>query len=523
MPFAVTLMARLAKEGLSTAKELIVAWSENGPDILPNHHEQNMNRSISLSVDSNLMKQNPQALHLLNILSCLPAGTTKATLHWWAPALHSSMIPSAIATLFKTGLLVENQRQNSDSPVLFVLPVVQSFMQQHGRIGKEIRQNIQLSCSQYILHHDPRNKPTLSGLKALAAEDVNIQAILCSPPTTQHSDMLSDKTIDGLHSFSWYRCDYAKPNVEIAKYAVLMAKAFGDKTYIASSLWCLGKTYRLLSEFYAAYDHLQEAYQLYNALLPGDRELQRRCCRCGIDMVSVARLTFKDDDEVISLARDVEKQAAIVSDDKIHAESLMVLGSVLTNRGDRQEALHYLERAKQMRVSRANSSLSSIIYFWIAQVYHHEKRLPEALDAAEEAWKISEPDNNLLNQALTSFIFGVILFSANRDTEAWKYMEISLSKNLELGNRRDSAMTLEYMGYGYLRRGDYLSAYGAYEAAAESYLGTVNEEWGCRRCKGNMAKIKDMEKNPDLNVGFTRPSYDNDYPSLFYPGAAASV
>ena len=66
MPFAVTLMARLAKEGQSTAKELILAWSENGPDILPDHHEQNMNRSISLSVESNLMKQNPEARRAWN-------------------------------------------------------------------------------------------------------------------------------------------------------------------------------------------------------------------------------------------------------------------------------------------------------------------------------------------------------------------------------------------------------------------------------------------------------------------------
>ena len=189
------------------------------------------------------------------------------------------MIPSAIATLFKTGLLVENQRQDSDSPVFFVLPVVQSFMQQHGRIGEEIWQNIQLSCSQYIIDHDTRpTNPALFKLKALAAEDVNIQAILCSPPTMQHSHMLSDKIVDGLDSFSWYRCDHAKPNVEIANHAVLMAKAFGDKTYIASSLWCLGKTYRILGEVYAAYDHLQEAYQLYNALLPGDHNLQWQCC-----------------------------------------------------------------------------------------------------------------------------------------------------------------------------------------------------------------------------------------------------
>ena len=81
------------------------------------------------------------------------------------------------------------------------------------------------------------------------------------------------------------------------------------------------------------------------------------------------------------------------------------------------------------------------------------------------------------------------------------------------------------MGYGYLRRGDYLNAYGAYEAAAESYVGTVDEEQGCTTCKDNMAKIKDVQRNPELNIGFKRPRFDNDYPSLFYPasGSAANV
>ena len=96
-------------------------------------------------------------------------------------------------------------------------------------------------------------------------------------------------------------------------------------------------------------------------------------------------------------------------------------------------------------------------------------------------------------------------------------MEISLTKNLELGNRLGSARTLEYMGYGYLRRGDYLNAYGTYKAAAESYLGTIDEEPDSTTCKNNMAKIEDMQKNPDLNVGFERPRFDFNWPSLFYP------
>ena len=73
------------------------------------------------------------------------------------------------------------------------------------------------------------------------------------------------------------------------------------------------------------------------------------------------------------------------------------------------------------------------------------------------------------------------------------------------------------MGYGYLRRGDYINAYGAYEAAAENYRGTVDEEPDGTTCKGNMLKIKDKQRNPDLNVGFERPRTDSDFPSLFYP------
>jgi hypothetical protein len=64
---------------------------------------------------------------------------------------------------------------------------------------------------------------------------------------------------------------------------------------------------------------------------------------------------------------------------------------------------------------------------------------------------------------------------------------------------------------------DYLNAYGAYEAAAENYLGTYLDKVCGTACRNNMEKIKDKQANPDLDVGFERPSADNDWPSLFYP------
>jgi hypothetical protein len=233
------------------------------------------------------------------------------------------MILSAIATLSKAALLVHNKRENSDSPVLFVVPVVQSFMQQHGRIEEKVRKQIQLSCCEYVLDHacrfDDATFPEKS--KALAAEDTNIQSILFGSSHT----ILSDRTIEALIAFSWHRCD-TKPDLEIANHAVKAAKASVVKRYLVSAIWCLGWTYRQLGDYHSSYNHLQEAYLLSSDSSACDMELQRLHCQCGIDLVEVARITFEDKGKAVSLAREVESKCSALSDDHIHGRSLVVSG-----------------------------------------------------------------------------------------------------------------------------------------------------------------------------------------------------
>jgi tetratricopeptide (TPR) repeat protein len=156
------------------------------------------------------------------------------------------------------------------------------------------------------------------------------------------------------------------------------------------------------------------------------------------------------------------------------------------------------------------------VIFW---VHYNEGRFPEALDAIEEAWQHAKLTENAAIGADISLDFGSILFSTNKDTEAWKHIEISLMKASYSGNRFIVARALEYMGYGYLRRSDYENAYGAYKAAAEKYLGTVDVYSG-ERCKDNMARIKQKEENTDIVIGFHRPGLDVDR-SLFYPPVQA--
>ena len=525
MPFAVTLMANLGMEGKSTAKELLDAWLESGPDILSNKPEQSMNRSISLSVESDLVKRNPNAITLLAILSLLPAGTTKENLRWWAPTLKTSMIPSAIADLSRAALLVENKQQNPDSPVLFVIPVVQSFMQQHDqeqhpRIPEEIRKQIQSSCCQYVLDHACRFlDPTFPvKSKALQAEDTNIQSILFNSPTSQHN-VSSNRTMEALIAFSWHRCD-TKPSLEIANYVVTAANASGVERYIASAVWCLGKTYNRLGDHHHSFNHLQEAYQLFDTH-SDEVESQRLGGQCGMDLVNVARVTLQDKGKAVSLARDVEMKCAALSDDLIHGRSLTILGTALNQARQTQEALVHLDRARAMLRAVGNTPSLTTACLAIARAHYLEWRFPEALDAIQEAWKHLESSGILSHQACISLEYGKILFSADRDTEAWKYIEIALMNASYIGNSLETAKALEFMGYGYLRRGDYQNAYGAYEAAAEKYLGTISAR-GEERCKENMARIKQKQMNSDVAIGFHRHDYDVDK-SLFYPPAQASA
>ena len=154
-------------------------------------------------------------------------------------------------------------------------------------------------------------------------------------------------------------------------------------------------------------------------------------------------------------------------------------------------------------------------YHAISRVHLNEHRFSDALDAINEAWKYAELTASRYNQMTISMTFGEILFIANQDTKAWKHIERVLIDASYIGDRFLAARALEYMGYGYLRRGDYQNAYGAYEAAAENFSGPMFQG-SLKNCEKNMANIKEKQENPDAVVGFYRPPSDIDK-TLFYP------
>ncbi|KDR73825.1 hypothetical protein GALMADRAFT_142251 [Galerina marginata CBS 339.88] len=514
MPFAVTLMANLAEDGQSTAKDLLVAWSDSGPTLLSDNPEQSMNRSIRLSVDSDLVQRNPNAVQLLCILSLLPAGTTKENLHWWAPSFTTATILSATATLSKAGLLVENKRKDTDSPVLFVVPVVQSFMQ-HTQIKDDLREQTYLSCCQFVLDHACRYNESMfpKYSKVLAAEDINIQSILFNSSTLLHP-LLSDKTIEALIAFCWYRAD-TKPDPEMTKYTVAATETYGVDHYIASAIWCLGHTYDNIGEDDLSYNPLQQAYQLFNSLPTAGPELQQLRVLCGLDLIRAMGVMPDKIEEHLLLALEVEKKCTDFSDD-IHGQSLVLVGISLIRSNQHQEALFYLDKGSALlRAVKNDPNLAEACQF-ISMLHCRENRPSEALDALEEAWKLAETANAPSVQLAVAAQLCWTLLDFNKDAEAWNYLEIYLTKAQQIGYPKQIADALEYMGYGYLRQGAYQNAYSAYKAAARQYHSN-NSPWAEQICKDNMARIKQKQADLDLVVGFKRPSAFFKDEALFYP------
>jgi tetratricopeptide (TPR) repeat protein len=120
-------------------------------------------------------------------------------------------------------------------------------------------------------------------------------------------------------------------------------------------------------------------------------------------------------------------KCAAISDNLIHGRSLTILGAALNQAQQPQEALVHLDHARALLRAVGSAPSLTTTCLDIAHAHYLEWRLPEALDAIQEAWKHLESSAVLSHRACTALEFGKILFSAERDTEAWKYIEIALS------------------------------------------------------------------------------------------------
>jgi len=523
MPFAVTLMASRGRESGCSAKELLDEWTQLGTDMWSpdGSLESGMNKSISLSVDSDCVKRDPDALYLLATLSMLPAGTSRKNLVYWAPKLKS--LSGAITTLSRAALLqTASQDDAHASQTLFVLPVIQSFMLHRSRIPEHIQQSLRSAFCEYVLDHACRYRdPTFKANAAvLAKEDVNIQSILVA--ATDHSGSgFDDQLVRALLAFSWYQRD-TKPMIAVAGHTLKVAKVNGNQQYIAEALLCLGSSYAEVDNYTEAKGLLEESSQL----LIGDESSQQLGFECALASERIGWLlhsSYKERETII-------KSVIIKTEDSDkywHACAFDALGWLYWYHGEYHQALAAFVPAADMLLLQGCSRDAASALLGKAhalnQLYVPDEQV---LDAVQEAWEVVKHlDPSSIYSNILS-LSGRVLLRMGRLVDASSSFETCLRTRQYVGEMLGVAVTFSDFGYMYLHTGAYSDAYLAFEAAAEKYadLGDKSPDRQTHepRCRENMERIKLKQENPDRRIGFYRPRGARAEDDLFYPPEVTS-
>jgi tetratricopeptide (TPR) repeat protein len=513
MPFAITLMATMGKKSKSPPDELLKMWHEGGTDML-SEPEEGMNHCISLSVDNEYVAGNPEASTLLATLSMLPAGADYRHLEWWAPSLKNRA--KAVATLNEAALVMDRD-DGQGSAVIYVLPVVQSYMHRGDRISQPIRHNVQAACYQFIKKHKslPGDPTFLDDLKALASEETNIQVILLEAAAQTESSIQSTSSpkinvatnslLEALLTFSWFQ-RWSKHRVDVAERTIALAWTLNQEYHLAEALFCLGCTLKEIDRYSDAVNSFKKARECFRSL-PNGPDLFR-AGQCGLELCDAYQYMQKSllaEDVLLEAQDDLKKSGREYG----VALGLLTLGGLHFYMNEDDEALKQFDAAKTAfeRLHRPVDVANCL--HDAARSYAMLERYLEALDASEHALRAFD-QFGLTHKLCEAMIRKArYLKMLDRDDDAMEILPRTLEECQRLGSPLLIAQTLEEFGEVCANKTNHSAARAAYERAQEQYesMGRTSlGRDGARRCRHNISRLILMEDDPAGNTLHLKPS-----------------
>ncbi|KAJ7596180.1 hypothetical protein C8J56DRAFT_1116656 [Mycena floridula] len=223
MPLAVKLMARQGKRTRCTVEQLMESYHTVGTAMLgpsKNSDAQNsVSISISLSVNSPQVNEEPDAYELLCRISMLPAGTTfKALQSLWASNIQN--LHSPLQALLDTSLLEDN------TGTYFVLPVIRSHVLDPQCLPGRVQDSMVNAACSFLDYHssiEPGEPSYKDDMAIRSLEEINLQSILLGTTSSE------PHFIQALLTLAWHQCRI-RPRTEVIEHAVkLMSNVTGQK------------------------------------------------------------------------------------------------------------------------------------------------------------------------------------------------------------------------------------------------------------------------------------------------------
>ncbi|KAF8208369.1 hypothetical protein K438DRAFT_1575039 [Mycena galopus ATCC 62051] len=503
MPLAIHLMAVEGRRSKASPEELLDQWGQTGTEMISTGSSKNMDRTISMSMNRDIIKNNPTALKLLAIVSLLPAGTTGDHLQWWT-SLDS--FRTDVGTLRTAALIEQEDGKSFATSRISVRPTIQAYMSRQDRISAEVRAQVHDACYKFVVAHKSTSDDASfkRDLEALRKEETNIQGLLMQVDAQD----LRPGALDALLAFSLYQT-WTKPSTVVANHALKVALAVKDDFHIAEAHECLAEMNFGLDRYEEACEHLEEARRCFRGL-PGGPD-RHRAGKCSMQLTHVWRFMQTPSLKIRPLVLEAQADLSYDESDKLHvAHGLLGLGNFLWYVDEDREALEALNTAKEIFEDLKCPASTAECLYLITRISAARSNYIEALPLAEQTLTKAEQsgDNSIICRALLAA--ARILLHLHHYDEAFAVLNRALEMEQALGSPLGIAQVLEMLGYNRAAKMDLPAARDAYQGA-RLHFSKVSSEMGeddKERCSYNLSKLEGAEDGLDLSeLEIFDPSY----------------
>ncbi|KAJ7596139.1 hypothetical protein C8J56DRAFT_396115 [Mycena floridula] len=505
MPLAVRLMARQGRSTGCTVEQLMESYQKTGTAMLgPSQDSDAQNSvsiSISLSLDSLLIKREPDAYALLSRISMLPAGTTFQALQTlWASDIRN--LQSPLQALLDTSLLEHS------TATYFVLPVIRSHVLDPQHLPNSVQNSMTEAACNFLKHHNsinPGQRTYKDDMTARSIEEINLQSILLDTTSSE------PHFIQALLTLAWHQYRI-RPRTEVIRHAVKLASNVTGQKLIGDVFHCYAGILRDLNHWKESLDQFNLARQAYL-----DASEPRLAALTLLEVAYVSTLIDSEINEIPLIEQAKLELEALHSpkenliDNEDLASCLRDLGMAYSRQGNHFEAIQNLTHAHELcpELSFDGAECAENL----ARSHHRLKQHNEAekwgLLALKE-WK--EMGRSDVNYVL--WILGIIYISKGQYDQAVKYLTEGLDIAKARNDEGNVANILLELGRVHMKKGETNDAQTFFTEAL-LHFGPLQRENPMVVCRFYLEKLEDSSRLPTKEEcnALRKTWHDEDIPS----------
>ena len=457
VPLAIRLLATVGS-GLSLGY-LLGQWREERTELLDSESRKDRQGSIAVSISISLSQlkitNNPEALHLLGVLSLLPDGLSS-----WTERI-SQIGPGFTRVHHLARVLLQTSLCFLQGETLKVLSPIRHYILLHSPAATRHVSDLEHYYWNLIRDHS-RTKPgpgLLKARKILDPEMGNIRSLIKNAIRDHPSLDVVEVTID----LSWYFVTTI-PSIELLVVIREQTKYLGDISTEARRLEVLGETLGLHGRFVESSECLKEARDKFV-----ESQDVFGAARCSVALGDNLYLQCQYD-EATAVLKGARAKFIEIGSVVYAARCSRSLSDILRAQSRNDEATAVLKEARVQLIELGDDLGATQCSQSIGCVLSAQGRYDEATDVLQEALAKFIEIGDVFDAAHCSRTLGNILYMRNQYDKATTVLKEARAKSIELGDVLNAAQCLQTLGEIRSYQGDYAEASIILSEAREQFI-----------------------------------------------------